>query len=107
MPRCSQWTGAWRERQRIQKLVRRMGKDGGTARAWRQWESVVEMNAYLKGCIGRFAKSGLSRAYNRWLEALEEKAAMRRFVEGVVAKELVFKVSCSGITNPRRKPRIR
>jgi hypothetical protein len=35
----------------------------------------------------------------------DDKEAMRRFVEGVVAIELVLKVSCSGIIDPRRKSR--
>ena len=35
----------------------------------------------------------------------DDKAAMRRFVEGVVAKELVFKVSCSNIIHPMRRSR--
>ena len=77
----NQWTGLWKERQRFKYLARRMGADGGVAKAWRQWMGVVEHETYMRSCLGRFAKQGLSKAYNRWLEALDERAAMRRFAQ--------------------------
>ena len=80
----NQWTHVWREMQRIKTLVRRMGKDGGVGKAWRQWKGVAEQNAWLKGVAGRF-KGGTSKAFNRWLEMLEERYAMRRFAKCVLA----------------------
>ena len=77
----NQWTGLWKERQRFKQLARRMGADGGLGKAWRHWVGQADQQAWLKGCVGRFAKHGLSKAYNRWLEALEEIAAMRRFAK--------------------------
>ena len=58
-----------------------MGADGGLGRAWRQWAGAAENDAWLKGVVGRFTKNGLSKAYNRWLEALEERLAMRQFLK--------------------------
>ena len=46
--------------------------------------AVAEMNAYLKGTMGRFANNAVSKAWNRWMEALEERYAMRRFVKRMI-----------------------
>ena len=80
--RClNQWTFLWRERQRHLMNMRKMGADGGVGKAWRQWRSVADTHTWLKGCVGRLAKNGISKAFNRWLECLDEAAAMRKFAK--------------------------
>ena len=62
-------------------------RDAASSRALRaaaesaEWCEVADMNAYLKGTMGRFSQNGISRAWNRWLEALEERLRMRQFLK--------------------------